>query len=160
MATARFMRKGITKVFLVPTIASGTLNATAAEVNAGTELTSEINEIGGFSFANNPIKTPDMSTAFVSQIAGEDSTEDSHITFYQRKGTDTLRAAQPKGTAAYIVILYDGTAGASPAAGDKCDVWPITIGSNAKMYSAGNDAATYKVTYILTAPPGVDKTLT
>lgn len=156
----RFMRKGTTRFYYVPTIASASLVPTAAEVNAGVRLDPEIAEVQGFSFENQTIRTPDMASAFVSQIAGEDSTEDSSLTFYQRKGTDALRAAQSKGTVGYIVIFYSGVAGATPAAGDKADVWPINIASNSKMYTADNEAAKYRVRYVLTDPPGPEVTLT
>lgn len=156
----RFMRKGTTRFYFVPTIASASLVPTAAEVNAGVRLDQEIAEVAGFSFENQPIRTPDMASAFVSQIAGEDSTEDSSLTMYQRKGTDVLRAALPKGAVGYVVIFYSGTTGATPAAGDKADVWPSTVGSNAKMYTADNEAAKYRVRFNLTDPPGIEKTLT
>ena len=68
---ARFMRKGTTKVYFLPTLAAGTGIPTAAEVTAGTALTAQIAEISGFTFANSPIDTPDMSTAFVGKIPGE-----------------------------------------------------------------------------------------
>lgn len=160
MANQRFMRKGISRVFLVPTIASASLVPTAAEVNAGTELTAEIATLTGFTYANQPIQTPDLASAFVSQISGQDATEDSSIEFYQRKGTDTIRSAQAKGTAGYVVLFYDGTAGTNPAAADKADVFPAVVGSRAKMYTADNEAAKYRVNYSLTAPPGEEKTLT
>lgn len=158
--TQRFMRKGITRLFWVPSIASAALIPTTAEVNAGTELTPEVSAITGFTYANTPIQIPDMAHAFVSEISGEDTVVASDIEFYQRKGTDTIRASQAKGTVGFVVILFDGTAGANPAAGDKADVWPATIGSRAKMYAADNSAAKYKVAYTLTAAPGEEVTLT
>jgi hypothetical protein len=154
------MRKGITKVRWAPTIASATLVPTTAEITAGTDLTPQVAEINGFSFANSPIDTPDMSSAFVGKIPGEDSTDNSDITFYEDKTTNPISTAQAKGNNGYVVIFPTGIAGAAPAIGDKCDVWPAIIASNARMYTADNEAAKYKVTYALTAPPGIDKALT
>jgi len=157
---ARFMRKGITQFWFVPTIASATLVPTAAEVNAGTRLDTQLAEVAGFTFTNSPINAPDMSSAFVSQIAGEDSTENSSLTFYEDKTTNPISTAQSKGTNGYIVIFKAGLAGATPAAGDKADVWPVQVASNAPQYTADNEAAKYMVAYTTTAPPGVTKTLT
>jgi len=155
---ARFMRKGTTKIFFVPTIASKTA-PTAAEVTAGTNLTGQIAEMSGFTFSNSPIQTPDMSTKFVSQIPGEDSTEDSSITFYEDKSSNPIRTALAKDTNGYIVIFSGGTAGANPAAADKCEVWPVTVSSNARRFSAGNEAAQYEVRFATTAEPADNATV-
>lgn len=156
----RFMRKGITRFYFVPTIASATLVPTAAEVTAGTRLDAQLAEINGFSFSNSPIATPDMASAFVSSIAGEDSAADSNLTFYEDKTSNPIKTAQAKGTNGYIVIFYAGIAGATPAAGDKADVWPVQVASVSRMYTAGNEAAQYQIVYTPTAPPGEEKTLT
>lgn len=157
MPAARFMRRGITKFWFVPTITAGTHIPTAAEVNAGVNVTLQVSEVNGFNFANSPITTPNMNDRFTPQITGEDTAADSNLTLYQlRGGTDTVYAALPKDTAGYMVIFYNGIAGATPAAADKCDVWPATISSRSKMYSAGNEAATYQVVFSITDPPAED----
>lgn len=154
VATAtRFMRKGITKIYFIPTIT--VLSApTTAQVTAGTNLTPQVAEVAGFTFTNNPISTPDMDNAYVSQIAGEDTGEASSITFYElRAATDTIHDAQTKGLNGYIGIYYGGIAGGTPAAADKLEVWPVSISSNARIYSAGNEAAQYRVAYAITGAP-------
>jgi hypothetical protein len=156
----RFMRKGKTRFYFVLTIASPTLIPTAAEVNGGTRLDTQLAEINGFTFSNNPIAAPDMSSTFVASVSGEDTTEDSNLIFYEDDTTNAISTAQAKGTNGYVVILYKGIAGASPAAGDKCDVWPVQVASNARQYTADNEAAKYQITYTPTAVPGFDKTMT
>ena len=153
MVATRFMRKGITKIYFVPTI-TVLATPTTAQITAGTNLTPQIAEVAGFTFTNNPISTPDMDTAFVSQIGGEDTGEASSMTFYELKGgTDSIHDAQTKGLNGYICIFYAGLAGGTPASGDKMEVWPITITSNARVYSAGNEAAQYRVAYAITGVP-------
>lgn len=148
----RFMRKGKTKIFFVLTIAVPTA-PTAAEVNAGTILHTQLKEINGFTFQNNPIETPDMGTAFVTKIGGEDTVEDSNMTFYEDDTTTTLSTALAKNTNGFVVIFYKGTAGASPAAADKAEVWPVTITSNARLYTVDNEAAAFMVTFANTLAP-------
>jgi len=159
---ANFMRKGITKIWWVPSIASGSLIPTTAEVNAGTHLTAagKIASLKGFSFANNPIDIPDMSQAFVPKISGADQSDDSSIEFYEDKVSNPIYSALVKGTAGYIVIFPKGIAGATPNTGDICDVWPQEIGSRARQYSADNAAAMYLIAFTPTAAPGFDKTVT
>jgi hypothetical protein len=146
----RFMRKGKSKIFWVLTIAN--LSApTAAEVNAGTRIDTELAEINGFTFANSPIDVPDMSTAFVSKIPGEDTVTDSNMTFYEQSTTNPISTALAKGATGNVVIFYNGTAGALPAAADKCEVWPAIVASNARMYTVANEAAKYQVVFTNTA---------
>lgn len=154
---ARFMRKGITKVYFVPTIATPTA-PTAAEITAGTSLTGQIAEINGFTFTNSPIDVPDMSSAFVKKIPGEDSVEDSNMSFYEDKTSNPIRTALAKGTVGYIVIFPAGTAAANPAVADKAEVWGCIIASSSRQYTAGNEAAQYRVVFTLTDPP-VDATI-
>ncbi len=149
---ARFMRKGKTKVFWVLTIATPA-SPTAAEVNGGTNLTPSIAEINGFTFSNNPIDVPDMASAFVSKIMGEDTVEDSSIVFYEDDTTTTIQTALAKGTAGNIVIFYKGTTGANPAAADKAEVWACTVASNARLYTTANEAAQFRVGFANTSAP-------
>jgi hypothetical protein len=149
---ARFMRKGTSKVYWVPTIANLTA-PTVAEITAGTVLTLQIAEITGFTFTNNPIDTPDMGSSFVSKIPGEDTVDTSSFRFYEDKTSNPIRTVLAKGAIGYIVFFPAGTVGANPAVADKAEVWPVTVASNARAYSAGNEAASYNVVLSNTAPP-------
>jgi len=154
----RFMRKGITKFFWVPTITTKTA-PTVAEITAGTALTAEIAEVNGFEFVNQLIETPDMASTFTSKITGGDSIDDSSIVFYQKKtGTDTIKAALAKGNVGHVVIFDRGTAGANAAAADKCEVWPAVVASNSNQYTADNEAAKFNVVFACTDPK-VDATV-
>lgn len=149
---ARFMRKGKTKIFWVLTISVLTA-PTAAEVNAGVRIDAQLAEINGFTFTNTPIDTPDMATAFVSKIPGEDTVGDSNMSFYEDTASNPISTALAKGTVGNVVIFYVGTAGATPAAADKAEVWPVIVASNAKQYTTGNEAAKYMVVFTNTAGP-------
>lgn len=155
---ARFMRKGTTKFYFVPTIAA-LAAPTVAEVTAGTHLSPQMAEVNGFTFSNSPIQTPDMNSRFVSQIPGEDSTDESSIVFYEDKSTNPIRTALAKDTNGFIVIFSGGLAGATPAASDKCEVWPVTVSSNARRYTADNSAAQYEVKFATTSPPEQNATV-
>jgi len=149
---ARFMRKGTTKVYFVPTIAAPGA-PTVIEITAGQNLTPQIAAISGFTFKNSPIDTPDMATTFVSKIPGEDAADDSTITFYEDKTASTLETGLAKGLVGYVVFFRKGTAAAAPAVADKCQIWPVIIASNAPMYTVDNTAAQFEVSFACTAPP-------
>jgi len=148
----RFMRKGKTKVFWVLTIAS-TSAPTAAEINAGVILHTQLEDISGFLFKNNPIDTPDMGQTLVTKVSGEDTLDDSSMGFYEDDTTNPISTALAKGTNGFVVIFYKGIAGASPAAADKAEVWPVQVASNARNYTTDNKAADYTVMFTNTAAP-------
>jgi hypothetical protein len=158
----RFMRKGTTRFYYVPTIANATLNPTTAEVTAGTRLDTVLAEVNGFTFSNDVITTPDMSSTFDATIPGTDTSEDSSLVFYEDKtfASNTAKAALLKGTTGFIVIFFQGVAGVSPAAADRCDVWPILVAANVRLYTAGNEAAQWRADFAATATPQFDRTMT
>jgi hypothetical protein len=146
---ARFNRKGVTRIYFVPTIASTSLIPTDAEITAGTDYTGQINAIDGFSLENTPIETPDMASTFVSKIGGDDSAADSSLTFYEDSTLDDIETDLAKGTSGYIVIFSKGkTPGAKGM-----DVYPVTVVSNSKAYTTDNEAAKITVQFTVTARP-------
>lgn len=150
---ARFMRKGTTRFYWVPTIVAPLTSPSVAEISAGTRLDPEISDISGFEYTNSPIDTPDMASAFVSKIPGEDTVADSSINFYELDDANPIRTVLTKGAAGFVVIFPTGTVGATPATADKCEVWPAIVASSSRQYSAGNEAAKYGVVFTLTDPP-------
>lgn len=153
----RYMSRGITRFYFIPDIVSATLAPTVAEVAAGVRLDEQLNEVNGFTFSNSPIDTPNFKDRFTPQITGEDVAEDSSLGLYRlRLEVDTIRAALAKDTEGFVVIFYEGTVGAAPAAADMVDVWPSIISSNAKTYTADNEAARYMTTFSITAVPAFD----
>jgi len=159
---ARYSQKGILRTWFCPTVAAASGIPTATEVNAGTELTPELAEISGFTFANDPIKVPVMKDSFDAQIPGTDNTDASSMGFWEHKApvTNPIKTALVKNTNGFVVIFYSGTAGAAAALGDKCENWPVTVSSVARRYTAANEAAMYTVTFAMTKPPTVDVAIT
>jgi len=158
----RFMRKGITKVYFVDTFTDYTTPLTS-EFSGALALHTEMSEMNGFTFSNSPIQTPDMDTKFVSQIPGEDTTEDSGIVFYENRGgsgNNPVQTGLVKDDTGFVCIFADGLAGASPADADVTEVWPVTVSSNSRRYSAGNEAAMYEIKFATTEEPQADVALT
>lgn len=161
---ARYFRRGTTKIFYEATIAD--IDApTEAELASATELSCELAEISGFSFSNNPIDVPDMCDVFVKNIPGENTAEDSSMTFYEDNGglaANPIKTTLAKAVEGYIVIFpygVTGGGGSTPAAGDECEVWPISVASNTREFSAGNDPARYMVEFTITGVPDQDATV-
>ncbi len=151
----RFNRKGTTKIYLLPTIASTSLLPTTAEITAGQDLTDGINAIDGWSLENQPIETPDMSSTFVSKIGGDDSAADSSLTFYEDNTLDDIETDLAKGTTGYIVIFSKGKAPSAKG----MDVFPVTVVSNSKAYTTDNEAAKITVQFTITKRPAFNQTV-
>jgi hypothetical protein len=157
---SRFMRKGKTKVYFCTSSFVPSTALVTGFSGLATDLSAQINEMTGFSFSNSPIHTPDLSSAFVSQIPGEDSTQDSSLKIYEDDTTNAALTAMPKNTAGFIVIFPRGLVGSSVAAGDKADIWPVVVSSVAKQYTVANEAALIEFKFATTAPPTVEKAFT
>jgi len=144
MPVGAYYRKGITKVYFALTIATNA-TPTVAEMAAATNLSTGgmLADMAGFSFKNTPIATPDMNNTFTSSIPGDDTSDDSSLTFYEPlTGTDAFITALAKGATGKIVIFYRGIAGAAPAVTEKCEVWPVVSAGPARQY--GSDAVAAK----------------
>jgi hypothetical protein len=133
----KFSRRGKSKFLLLPAVASDTLIPTRAELTAGVDFTSAIATVDGWSLANQPIDTPDMSDDFDSQIPGSDKADSSSFTLYEDEIDADLEALFAKGTEAFVVILRKGDVPASAS----MDIFHIQVGSQAPAYTTDNDAA-------------------
>ena len=151
----RFNRKTLTRIYFLPTIAATTLIPTDTEITAGTDYTDQINAIEGWSLENTPIDTPDKGSTFVSKIGGDDSAADSSLTFYEDSTLDDVETELAKGTSGFIVIFSKGK-----TAGNKgMDVFPVTVVSNSKAYTADNEAAKITVQFTVTDRPVFNQTV-
>lgn len=144
---ARFFRRGVTKVKFVPAIAVPAA-PTAAELTAGTELTTDVAEVNGFALSNDPIPTPDLNSVFTSTIGGEDTTDASSLVFYDQDNVATIRTALAKGTTGYIVFAPYGY-----VATKRLEVWPIKSTGVNDQIVASNDPARFTVGFAITATP-------
>lgn len=153
-ASTRFFRPGISKCYYIPTIAATNLTPTRAEMNAGTDLSAEIADISGWSVTSSFIDTPDYSTQFTGKITGRTEADDSSITFYESQNSVDVRTVLPRNTTGYIMWLDGGD-----VAGQKADVFPVKVGSNAKQRTTDDEAAMIEVQFAVTRTPAENVTI-
>lgn len=149
---AKYFRRSDGQTFwaFVPAI-SNPAAPTSAEINAGTNLTLRICDISGFTYKNKPIETPDLASAFVSTIPGEDQADDSELTFYDDSASMALWTALAKGTGGYMVISPYAKATAS-----KCRVWQVvSTGPNDEL-KLDATAAKFMVGFSVASRPNLD----
>lgn len=150
-STSRYINPDVTKIYFVASISDKTAPL-RSELNAGTDLTREVNAIDGFTVTGDDVETPDMDSTFTSKIPGRTSADDSSITFYADVTGADARALLPRGTSGYVVILDGGDVTAS-----LMDVYPIRVKSVGKPRSVdGTDAATVEIQFSITSEPAED----
>lgn len=160
MATGdRFMAKGTSKFKWTPTLTDSVspYSVTRMEITNAIDLTSDISDIAGMSFANDPVATPDLSTTFETSIPGSDTAQPPVLTFYERDDTaanHTIQTALAKGSSGYILAFRYGD-----VTGRELEIWKVTSTGINRQWTAANEAAKYVVTFAVTAVPTLNATV-
>ncbi|MFD8777522.1 hypothetical protein [Streptomyces sp. NPDC059916] len=149
MAVKKYMRRGTSKFYFVPTIAATTNIPTRSEITAGTEFSEYIAAMDGWTVTNNEIETPNMADTYDSTIPGSDKADSSSFTFYEDEVDAELETTFAKGTTGFIVIMRKGDV----AANLSMDVFPIRVATLSPQYTADNEAAKFMVTCSITERP-------
>ncbi len=134
----RYVFEGVGEVWLVPTI-SVPGAPTAAQLNAGTEITGEMIGDLVLPFEGTPADAADMSSKFNKQVRGDEGGTPGTFTIHKHQllAADTVFTALAKGTSAYLCISQRALAGATWAVSDEVDIWPIEITSRVVLYGRG-----------------------
>jgi hypothetical protein len=161
-ATTRFYGPGTTKIVFVATTTVtdagppevlGLVDYTSptrAEIDAGTELSNEVEELSGFVVAANILDMPDWGSTFVSKLPGRTQADDSSLTFYQDITGADVRALLPFGTDGWLLFMDGGDVAAS-----KMDVYPVRVASVPKVRT-DDAAARLRVDVAITSVPAED----
>lgn len=150
----RFMRRGVTKIYFLKTIAdvgNVPIRPELTGTNA-TDLSGAVSDIAGWSLANSPVDTPDMGSTLTTSIPGEDKADSSSLTFYEDQAAETIETLLSKGAVGFVVILRKGDIPASKS----MDVFPVRVAGRAPAYSAGSDPAKFTVTFAISGTPKLD----
>lgn len=143
----RYFRRGKSKIRFLPAIANQSAPS-SGEMTAGTDLTPSIADVGGFGYSNSPIATPDLASTFTTSIPGEDTTDDSSITFYDDDTSSAVRTLLAKGVTGFIVRMPYGQ-----IATRRAEVWPVTSTGVNDEWTTGNDPARFTVGFAITSVP-------
>lgn len=119
---------GLALVF-VPVVASPSGVPTRAEINAGTDLTTEVEGWEGFEVEPGTIDTPSLAR-FTGTIPGRVTITPGVLRIYADRGADDVRDVLPDGTTGALVFMDNGDV---PA--DLMDVWPVRVNRLSKVRS-------------------------
>lgn len=120
-ATTRYIPPGTRKIYFVATIATYTA-PTRTELNAGIDLSGEVESVTGFSVTGETVDTPDLSGRFVPVVAGRIKADPSTLVFYASTTSSDVRTVLPRDTIGYIVMLWEGD-----ITGQKMDIFPVRV---------------------------------
>lgn len=149
-SATRYTDLATSKIYWIPSIAATNLTPTRAELNAGTDVTGEVNDLSGFTVEGENIDTQSMGEEFRSVIPGATSAPDSSITYYASKTGTDIRALNPRGTSGNLGFMDGGD-----VAGQKMEVYPVTVTSVGVIRSVvGGDATKVMINYSVTKKPG------
>nr|WSZ96828.1 hypothetical protein OH820_15205 [Streptomyces sp. NBC_00857] len=149
----RFLRRGITKIYWLRSIADPE-RLTRKELNEPNcfDLTHRVSDIEGWALSNEAIETPDMGSTFNGSIPGNDTAEDSSLTFFEDRASDEVERRLSKGAEGWVLLLRKGDVPGSPSA----DAFPVTVATRAATYTTDNEAAKFQVTFTVTDEPTLD----
>ncbi|MGH3096945.1 MAG: hypothetical protein ACRDMV_13220 [Streptosporangiales bacterium] len=121
----RYLPSGVRQYYWVDTIAD--ISAPIrSELDAGTDLTAELADMGGFTVSSKPVDAPDLASRFTSKVPGMIEADDSSLNIYlSKEGGSDVRTLLPRDTEGYIVVFPEGDDSSS---GSKTlDVFPVTV---------------------------------
>jgi hypothetical protein len=151
-AATRYFRPGLTAVVFAPAVANKAA-PTRAEINAGTDLSRDVQATDGFSTTANFLDAPDLVSSFVSKVAGTLEAGDSSITMYQSSNSVDARSLMPRGTTGFILWFDE-----SDTPGRKADTFPITVASVSKQRDIAA-IAVIQFAFAISSAPAVDWTV-
>lgn len=119
--TVRYFPPGIRKIYWVPTTANYQA-PTRAELNAGTDLSPEVDTMTGWSVTSAAVDVPDMGSRFTSQVPGRLTSATNDVTLYNSQLSTDARTLLTRDTNGFIVVLWEGD-----VTGQLMDVFPVRV---------------------------------
>lgn len=149
--TARYIPAGVRQYYWVKTIANKAA-PTRSELDAGTDLTAEINAVDGFTTSSDSVDAPDLGTRFTSKVPGRITADDSSLTVYLDENADEdIRSVLARDDEGFVVQFPEGddeTTGTTHL----MDVFPVKVAS-VTIQTGTDDPGTAQVTFTITSEP-------
>ena len=151
---------GRTRVMWVTSI-SNIAAPTAAELNAGTNLTPYITPDGvvGFEPDTADVDVSALDSTFDTKVAGRGSFSGTLLRFKKQTGTDAIYNMLTRDTAGFVVIRRDVSAATTNTTGDKDEVYPSVLGEVRNLPPAANEIHKYEVPIKISSSPSLRATV-
>lgn len=124
-----FYAVGKTAVLIVPAMVDYT-NPTAAELNAGINVTRQVKSIDGWATEAGQLDRPDYASDFNAKINGRREASDSSLGIYAKVSGADIRQTLVVGYSGFVVLMPGGW-----VTGYRMDVFPVLMRSKPKQWS-------------------------
>lgn len=156
---AKYAPPGVSEVAVVNTVTDYT-SITAAEANAGTDITSFIRTLPDIPRTANTVDVATLDSKFEKRQVGTRGGDMMTIEVLRDSTTDTAWTTLVEDLATYIVISRKGlTTAGTFATADVVDVFPVTVASRAHGSPGRNDPDFGVVQLVITDDPDLDQTI-
>jgi hypothetical protein len=156
---AKYAPPGVSEVVVVNTVSDYT-SVTAAECNAGTDITSYIRTLPDIPRTANTVDVATLDSKFEKRQVGTRGGDMMTIEVLRDNTTDTAWNTLVEDLATYIVISRKGLATAGTfATSDVVDVFPVTVASRAHGSPGRNDPDFGVVQLVITDDPDLDQVI-
>jgi hypothetical protein len=153
-APTKYTDRGTTDYVWMTTCANY-LSPTRAEINGGTSLKLVVADAAGWSMSSAQTKTPNLADRFTTSIPGPVDADDSTLTVYSSKTGTDAGTLTPQDAAGFMAVMHGGD-----VAGQKMDIWPVTVASVSRAMAIKGDAANMKIiTYSPSSVPAMNVTI-
>jgi hypothetical protein len=135
---------------------------TAVQVNTGTNITAFLRRDGlARPQSGNTVDISDAGSLFNKTGLGTYGGDKATLQLYRDSvsGSDTAWPLFAQGSYGFLCILPFGTAGASPAAGDRAEIWQVAVLNRSMANIADNDAQRFSCDLAVINPPNDSATL-
>lgn len=149
MAQKRFIRRGVAKVYYLPTVADTIAGPTRTEIEAGQQVQDWIAGITGFQVTSETVPTPDLGHRFDSGIPGATSVSDSSIQFYDDEAAEEVADMFPTGEEGFLYFMPKGDKPDSPTG----QLFATRVASNSPNWTVDMSPAVTDVGFTITAEP-------
>ena len=150
--TLRYFPPGTRKIYWLPAC-SNYLAPTRAELNAGTDLSAEVDTMSGWSVTSATVDTPDMGSRFTSQVPGRLTSSSNDVTCYCSQNSNDVRTLLIRDLNGFIVLLWEGD-----ISGQKMDVFPVRVMAQA-MDTTVEDPGKVTISFAATRLPASNVTI-
>lgn len=158
--SGEYITPGRSKWFWVITLTTPTAPG-ATQINAGVDLTAKLQGMPAIPRTGNVADSSDLSSTFEKRQRGTVGGDMASFTLKRdRLATETAYAAMVEGVEGYLVGFRKGTAGATPAIGDKADVFACTVNAVGDGSPGRNDVDFATIELVITDNPNRDVTVT
>lgn len=156
---AKYSPPGNSEVFVVNTVSDYTA-LTAAEGNAGTDVTSYIRTLPDIPRTANLVDVATLDSKFEKRQVGTRGGDMMTIEVLRDDATDTAWTTLTEDLATYVVVSRAGLATAGTfATSDVVDVFPVTVASRAHGSPGRNDPDFGVIQLAITDEPSLDQTI-